>query len=110
MTDLESLLLLQLRDAELPEPKCQYQFHPQRRWKADFCYPEYRIICEVNGMTHQASRGHTSWAGIHRDYEKQNAAVLMGYHYFEFDRDMIESGEAVNTIAQAINLHSLQVK
>ncbi len=102
MTDLESLLLWQIREAGLPEPKTQYQFHPQRRWKADFCYPEYRIICEVNGMTHQASRGHTSWAGIHRDYEKQNAAQLMGYRYFEFDREMIEDGTAINTICEAI--------
>jgi len=102
MTDLEALLLWQLKDAGLPEPKTQYQFHPQRRWKADFCYPEYRIIAEVNGMTHQASRGHTSFAGLHRDYEKQNAAQLMGYRYFEFDREMIEDGTAIRTICDAV--------
>lgn len=110
MSDLERLFLTLIQDAGLPEPETQYQFNPSRRWKADFVWPEYRIIAEVQGMTYVASRGHTSHSGIHRDYEKQNSAQLLGYHYFEFDRDMIESGEAVNTIAQAINLHSLQVK
>ena len=102
MTDLETLLLLQIRDAGLPEPKTQYKFHGTRKWKADVCFPCERIICEVNGGTHQASRGHTSFAGLHRDYEKQNAAQLMGYRYFEFDHEMIEDGTAIRTICEAL--------
>ena len=49
MTDLETLLLLQIRDAGLPEPKTQYKFHGTRKWKADVCFPCERIICEVDG-------------------------------------------------------------
>ncbi len=102
MTELESLLLWQIREAGLPEPKTQYQFHGTRRWKADFAFPCERVICEVNGATHQASRGHTSFTGLHRDYEKGNAAQLMGYRYFEFDREMIEDGTAIKTICEAM--------
>ena len=102
MTDLESLLLLQLRDAGLPEPKLEYQFHPKRKFRADMCWSEYLVIAEINGMTHVASRGHTSWAGLHRDFEKQNQAQLMGYRYFEFDREMIEDGTAIKTICEAM--------
>ena len=102
MTDLEALLLWQLKDAGLPEPKTQYQFHPQRRWLADFCWPESRLIVEVNGMTHVASRGHTSYSGIHRDYEKANGAQDMGYRYYQFDREMIEDGTAIRTICEAM--------
>ena len=106
MSELERLFLTLIQEAGLPEPETQYQFNPSRRWKADFSWPEYRIIAEVQGMTHVASRGHTSHSGIHRDYEKQNDAQLLGYRYFEFDRDMIESGMAVNVIARAMNQHT----
>ena len=98
MSELEDLLALEIRSAGLPEPKREYRFHSNRRWLADFCWPEYRLIVEVNGMTHVASRGHTSYAGIHRDYEKANGAQDMGYRYYQFDREMIESGDAVKTI------------
>jgi hypothetical protein len=53
---------------------------------------------EVNGMTHVASRGHTSYAGIHRDYEKANGAQAMGYRYYQFDREMVEDGTAIRLI------------
>jgi len=102
MTELEQLLLLEIEAAELPAPKRQYKFHSSRRWLADFCWPESRLIVEVNGMTHVASRGHTSWAGIHRDYEKANGAQMMGYRYYQFDREMVEDGTAIRTIRQAI--------
>lgn len=98
MTDLEALLLWQLKDAGLPTPKTQYRFHSSRRWLADFCWPESRLIVEVNGMTHVASRGHTSYAGIHRDYEKANGAQAMGYRYYQFDREMVEDGTAIRLI------------
>ncbi len=48
MTELEQLLLLEIEAAELPAPKRQYKFHSSRRWLADFCWPESRLIVEVN--------------------------------------------------------------
>lgn len=98
MTELEQLLLLEIEAAGLPIPKQQYKFHSSRRWLADFCWPESRLIVEVNGGTRQASRGHTSFTGIHRDYEKGNAAQLMGYIYLEFDCEMVEDGTAIKSI------------
>lgn len=95
MSDLEEDFYLTVKTLGLPEPKRQYRFHSSRRWLADFCWPESRLIVEINGMTHVASRGHTSWAGIHRDYEKANGAQAMGYRYYQFDREMIEDGTAI---------------
>jgi len=98
MSELENILALELQHAGLPTPKRQYRFHSTRRWLADFCWPESRLIVEVNGMTHVASRGHTSYAGIHRDYEKANGAQDMGYRYYQFDREMVEDGTAIRMI------------
>jgi len=101
MTDLEADLLFQVQAAGLPEPKQQYRFHGSRRWLADFCWPSHRLIVEVMGGTF-AHMAHSTGTGIHRDYEKSNAAQLMGYTYLQFDRQMIEDGSALATIQQVI--------
>jgi very-short-patch-repair endonuclease len=100
MSDLEELLAFDIRQADLPEPKRQYRFHSSRKWLADFCWSEHRLIVEVNGMTHVPSRGHTSFSGIHRDYEKSNGAQAMGYRYYQYDREMIEDGTAIKQICE----------
>ena len=97
-SELEDLLMLEIEAAGLPTPKRQYRFHSSRRWLADFAWVEQRLIVEVNGMTHVASRGHTSFEGIHRDYEKANGAQDMGYRYYQFDREMVEDGTAIRAI------------
>ncbi len=99
-SELECLLMDDIEKAGLPTPKRQYKFHSARRWLADFCWPESRLIVEVNGATHVASRGHTSYAGIHRDYEKANGAQMMGYRYYQFDREMVEDGTAIRAICE----------
>ena len=66
-SDLEDLLALEIEAADSPSPKRQYKFNASRRWLADFCWPESRLIGEVTGMKHGASRGQTSWALIYRD-------------------------------------------
>ena len=100
MSELEDILYFQIRANGIPEPKRQYRFLSSRRWLADFAWPEFRLIAEINGMTHVASRGHTSWAGIHRDYEKSNVAQAMGYRYYQFDREMVEDGTAIRMVCE----------
>ena len=97
-SELEDLLMLEIEAAGLPTPKRQYKFHSSRKFLADFAFVEHRLIVEVNGMTHVASRGHTSFSGIHRDYEKNNCAQLMGYVYLQFDKEMVEDGTAIRAI------------
>ncbi len=38
-------LLNSLRKGWQPE----YQFHPERKWRADFAHPGYKIIVEIEG-------------------------------------------------------------
>ena len=101
MTELEAELLSQMSAAGLPAPITEFQFHPFRKWKADMCYPERKLIIEVMGGTY-AHMGHSTGQGIHRDYEKANEAQLLGYTYLQFDRQMIEDGKALNTIKRSL--------
>ena len=101
MSELEALLLAQLRIAGLPEPVQQFRFHPTRRWRADFCFPDAMLLVEVDGATWARGR-HTRGRGYEGDAEKGNAAQLLGWRVFRFTRNQIESGYAVNTIEKAL--------
>ncbi len=101
MSDIEENLDFQLRAVGL-NPKRQYKFHPERRYKVDFAFPEHRLIVEVNGGVWMPKSGHNSGVGITRDYQKSNVAQLMGYTYLQFTRKDIEDGTALATIEEVI--------
>ena len=102
MSDLEELLFHHILCAGLPTPEREYRFAPPRRYRADFAYPEKKILVEVQGGIY--TRGaHSRGVGLERDYEKLNLAQLNGFRVFQFSRKMIESGVAVNMIEEVLN-------
>ena len=97
MSDLEELLFSQIQLVGLPTPEREYRFAPPRRYRADFAYPEQKILVEVQGGIY--TRGaHSRGIGLERDYEKLNLAQILGYKVFQFSRKMIESGEAITIL------------
>jgi len=102
MTDLEALLLWQLKDAGLPEPTVQFKAIADRRYRWDFAYPDYRLLIEVQGGTWVANTGHTSGRGVARDCEKANLATVNGWRVLLFTGDMVKDGTALDTIIKAM--------
>lgn len=100
-SSLEAELAFQIKALGLPEPSTQFQFDPQRRWRADFCWIAERILVEVQGGIWVKS-GHTSGRGIQRDYAKWNAATLAGWKMFLVTSEMIKDGEAIALIQTAL--------
>ena len=98
MTELEALFDLQVKAYGLPEPLREYQFHPTRKFRADRCWSDHRLIVELNGGTWMKKSGHNTATGIHRDYEKSNAAQLMGYTYLQFTRKELDDLTAIETV------------
>jgi len=100
-SELEETLLLLIKAEGLPEPEREWRFHPTRKWRLDFAYPERKIGIEVQGGTY--IRGaHSRGTGLERDYEKYNQAQVLGWDVYQFSRKMIESGEAIETIRKAL--------
>ena len=56
MSELEAMLLLHIRAAGLPEPAQQFRFHPVRLWRADFAWPDAKLLVEVDGATAERVR------------------------------------------------------
>lgn len=109
---LERLLLHQIREAGLPEPKRQAQIIPGRRFRADFFWPDYMVAVEVDGETfgrkcHQcgdikAGGGHTRGKGYESDRVKDNEATLLGIWVLRFTKHQVEDGSALGWIERAL--------
>ena len=93
----EDTLLYQIRADGLPEPVREYKFHPHRRWRFDFAWPDLKLAVEVEGGLWQWGR-HNRPAGYEEDLEKYNEATLLGWRLLRFSTDMVVYGLAVETI------------
>jgi len=98
---LEATLSLHLRSAGL-NPETEYRFAPPRRWKFDFAFPAQKVAIECEGGIYSGGR-HVRGAGFEKDCEKYNAASLDGWRLLRFTAQMINSGEALAQIEQALN-------
>ena len=103
MSELEETLYHQMKLVGLPEPEREYRFAPPRRFRADFAYPERKLLIEVEGGVWTRGR-HTRGAGYTSDAEKYNLATVKGWRVLRFTGDMIKSGMAVSTIEQMLKV------
>ena len=62
----------------LPGPVAEYRFHPERKWRFDYAWPDAKVALEVEGGVWTGGR-HTSPAGFLKDIEKYNAAARLGW-------------------------------
>jgi very-short-patch-repair endonuclease len=75
-------------------PVREHKFHPSRRWKFDFAFPDRKVAVEVEGGVWSNGR-HTRGSGYIADCEKYNAAAALGWFVFRFDGGAVKSGEAI---------------
>jgi very-short-patch-repair endonuclease len=92
-------LTLLVQGHMLPQFEREYRFHPERKWRADFAWPEHKLLVEVEGKTYARGR-HNRGEGYHRDLEKYNNMTLMLFWLLRFDTPMATDGTAVNTILE----------
>lgn len=56
----------------------EYKFHPDRKWRADYCHKATKVLIELEGGVWDGGR-HTRGPGFINDIEKYNAATMLGY-------------------------------
>ena len=76
--------------AQLGGPALQkeYQFHPPRKWRFDYCHREKMIAIELHGGIWSEGR-HVRGGGFLRDREKMNQAQLDGWIVIELGTGQI---------------------
>lgn len=100
MSVLEDTLALHMRGANL-HPEREYRFHPKRRWRFDFAFPEQRVAVEVEGGVFVNGR-HSRGAGMLADMEKYNAAAEAGWVVLRYGNAHIRGGQAITQIERVL--------
>ena len=98
---LEEKLMAQLMRAGVTRPTREFVFAPGRKWRADFCWEEQRLLVEVEGGVFSGGR-HVSPMGFLADIEKYNTACLLGYRLIRVGAKHINSHAALNWIRSAL--------
>lgn len=101
MSHAEDLMAFQIRCTKLPAPQREYRFFPERKWRADFGWPEQRVLLEVEGGVWVQGR-HTRGTGFVADLEKYNKAATLGYLVLRVTPDMVVAGEALEWLTEAL--------
>lgn len=99
-SDLEESFLLLFRaecqrnNIRLPYPEREYRFHPTRKWRFDFAWPELQVAVEIDGGGWTGGR-HSTGAGMAQDCDKRNAATARGWKVLRFQGTHLRSPDAV---------------
>lgn len=94
----EELFAVQIRALKLPAPEREYQFDPSRGWKADFAWPEHRLIVEVEGLGGPGGGRHQRPKGFREDCRKYLRAVVLRWTVVRVTHEQVKSGEAIEAI------------
>ena len=97
------LVLLHAHD--LPLPETEAIFHPTRKWRADYLWRHAMLIVERHGglfAKGRAGMAHAMPTSIRRDWEKANAAQLLGYVILQFESRDLDSGKALEQIKEVL--------
>ena len=97
---IEETFALQCRAMKL-EPVRELKFHPVRKWRFDFAFPDRMVAVECEGGVWTQGR-HTRGSGVVADMEKYNEAACMGWSVFRFDAGSIKDGSAVQFMAAVL--------
>lgn len=74
----------------LEKPISELRFHPSRKWRFDYAWPDKKVALEIHGATYRNGR-HTRGAGFAKDREKMNEAQLLGWIVIEAAIDNLGS-------------------
>lgn len=96
-SNLESIFATQILAMRLQPAVREHRFHPDRKWRMDFAWPDKRIAVEIEGGVWGLGR-HNRPKGFIADTEKYNAAAALGWTVLRFTGKHIRSGQAIDQL------------
>jgi very-short-patch-repair endonuclease len=100
---LEQLFELHLKARNVTGYVREHRFDPSRRWRLDFAWPVHKLAVEIQGGIFTRGR-HTRGAALAREYEKLNAAQLLGWTVLLVTGAQVESGDAADVVARTLRV------
>jgi hypothetical protein len=102
-SELELILANRLERAGLPLGETQHRFVPGRQFRFDRAWPAQMVAVEVQGGV-WSQNGHARPSMVDHDCVKFSIAAAFGWRVLPVTKEMIESGQAVELIRQALGL------
>ncbi len=100
-TDLHAVFIARCEVELLPVPVPEYHFHPTRKWRADYAFPDLDLLIELEGgvWASDAEDGgpgrHTRGVGFCKDLEKYKEAIVQGWQVLRVTPDQVwKTGQA----------------
>jgi len=90
-----------MRSCRLPEPIPEFKFHPNRRWRFDFAWPDHYLALEVEGGIWVQGR-HNRGSGFLKDMEKYNEATCHGWRIIRTTPQALLTYQTAETVRRAI--------
>lgn len=69
---------------KIPVPVSEWKFHPKRKWRFDFAWPDLKLAVELHGAIFSKYRSGHQASGHIRDMEKINSAVELGWKVLQY--------------------------
>lgn len=98
-SQIEESLALQLKAVGEPFVR-EHRFHPVRRWRFDFCFPDDMVAVEVMGGGRNGR--HLRYTGYREDCVKMGEATSLGWTLLYVVGEQIKSGEALDWIQRTL--------
>ena len=92
--------------SEKLNPIPEFKFHPTRKWRFDYAFPEHKIAIEIEGGIWIHGR-HTRGRGYEKDLEKYAEALTLGWRVLRIGDKMILSGKALEYVKKLLTENTL---
>lgn len=98
-SELEEAVAFYIKTLKLPSPEREHVFHPTRKWRFDFAWPERKLALEVEGGVFIQGR-HNQGASFVTDCEKYTEAALLGWRVMRVTDRHISNGKVVEWLTR----------
>lgn len=96
------IFLAMCKGAGLPVPTTEHKFHPDRRWRFDYAWPDLKVALEVEGGIWSGGR-HTRGAGYAKDMEKYSEAAILGWAVIRCTPDQLCRMMTLDMVKRAVD-------
>jgi very-short-patch-repair endonuclease len=97
----EQTFLLMLKARKMPTPTPEFRFHPVRKFRWDWAWPEARLALEVEGGVWSGG-AHGRGTGIVRDMEKATLAAEEGWRIIRVTPSNLATEATMDSIHRAL--------
>lgn len=94
-------VLKRVLEKRWPGVETEYRFHPTRKWRFDYAWPERKIALEIEGGIWKKGR-HVNPKGYENDCIKYSEAAVLGWRIIRCTPEMCKNGLMMGLLERAM--------